>query len=333
MEDEVLDQTGGAADPAEEIVEQTQDDTGGAVVDDVKDEAIEPAFTPDYKFNANKVEMEIPEEFRAHIKDVESQKKVKEMFEKYHGFDAQKEQLKTYEQDVVKYRGEYEQLAGSISDIQAVYRDAVQSKNPHKLDLVWKKLGIGEDVVMAYAFEKAKLAEMDPQSRSAVERQIQLEQEAYERKSYENSLMTENQQKDLTIRQMQYDSAMASPQIQGFATELDSKFGMDGLFAQEVVNAGKTAYALEGKILSVPEAISAVISKFGLKGQAQQVQTPQQTPQKGNLTADGKQVVKRETKTIPNVGSSGGASPVGAGKAKNLDDVRKKYQELISQGS
>lgn len=337
MEDEILEQTGDAVVPAnEEVIEEQPP---ASEIDEVtgEEKPIEPAFIPDYKFKANQQEMEIPEEFRPFIKDLDSQKKVKDIFEKYHGFDTQKTKLSSMEQDLGKYKGGYESLTGTVQDIQSSYKDAIESGNLHKLDVVWKKLGVSEDVVMAYAFEKAKLAEMDPQQRAIIEQKNRLEMDAFERKNYETSLMKKNQQKDLQIRQMHFDSAMATPQIQSFATELDSKFGNDGLFAQEVVNAGKTAYALEGKVLSVPEAINAVITKYGLKGQTQAAaaaSTPaqgQKTAQ-GNVSADGKKIVQRETKVIPNVGSSGGASPVGAGKAKNIDDIRKRYAELAAQG-
>lgn len=333
MEDEVLEQTGGAETQAEEIVDNAEEQTGGADDSEAQGEAIANAFTPDFKFNANKTDMEIPEEFRAHIKDVESNKKIKEIFEKYHGFDTQKEKLTAIEQDATKYRSNYEGLASNIQSIQAGYKHAVESGNLHNLDTVFQKLGIGEDILMGWAVEKAKLQGLDPEQQKMVMRQNQLEREAFERSNYENSLMTENQEKDREIRQMQFDSAMSNPQIKNFATELDSKFGMNGLFAQEVINAGKTAYALEQKVLSVQEAMHAVITKYNLKGQAVAASTPAQgQPAQGNVSADGKKIVQRDQKVIPNVGSSSGGSPVGQPKAKNLDDVRRRYAELKAQG-
>lgn len=337
MEDEVLEQTSGVDAQANEQVVENQDAATGDTEAAIEQEnANEPAFTPDYKFRANQQDMEIPEEFRAHIKDVESQKRMKDMFEKFHGFETQKTKLSSLEQDVTKYRGGYEGIVNNLQDIQQGYAHAVQSGNLHNLDMVFQKLGLGEDVLMAWAGEKAKLAGLEPEQQRAIMHSNKLEREAYEHGQHQNYLMNQNQQKDLQIRQMQFDSAMAAPQIQGFAQELDGKFGMAGFFAEEVVKAGQMAYALEKKVLSVPEAMQAVITKYGLKGQAQQVQPQGQGnangQQGGNVSADGKKIIQRDNKVIPNIGSASGASPVGTGKAKNLDDVRKRYAELMAQG-
>lgn len=351
QEDEVIDQgTGGAAGQNSEDNLTPTDDSAGAgdaaaaAAAGGEVQPAEPAFVPDFKFRANQQDMEIPEEFRSHVKDVESQKRVKEIFEKYHGFDAQKQKVSTLEGDVNKYRGGYDTLVGNIQQIQQGYAHAVQSGNLHNLDQVFQKLGLGEDVLMAWAGEKARLAGLDPEQQKLILDRNKLEREAYERTQEQNSLMTRNQQQDVQIRQMQFDTAMATPQMQTFATELNAKFGMDGMFEQEVINAGKTAYALEGKVLSVPEAIQAVITKYGLKGQAvaqaaaqaapipAQGQPAQGQPAQGGVSADGKKIIPRDTKVIPNVGSTGSASPVGAGKARNLDDVRARYKELAAQG-
>lgn len=343
MEDEILDQTGGAADQAnEQNLTQNEGQAAGEITaqdqQNGEGKPAEPAFTPDFKFRANQQDMEIPEEFRAHIKDVDSQKKVKDIFEKYHGFDTQKAKVSTLEADVTKYRGVYEDLVGNIQDIQQGYKHAVESGNLHNLDMVFQKLGLTEDVLMAWAGEKAKLAGLDPGQQRAIMHANRLERDAYEHARQQDSLMTQNQQKDLQIRQMQFDSAMSSPQIQSFASELDTKFGMAGFFAEEVVKAGQMAYALEKKVLSVPEAMQTVITKYGLKGQAAATSIPAQgspaqgQPAQGNVDAQGRKIIQRDMKVIPNVGSAAGASPVGQPKAKNLDDVRKRYKELEAQG-
>lgn len=348
-QDEVIDQTGEAGGQTDEQDLSQVDDQGAGDAAAIENQdgaakPAEPAFEPDFKFRANQQDMEIPEEFRAHIKDVESQKKIKDIFEKYHGFDTQKTKVSTLEAEANKYRGDYEKIVSNFQGIQQSFEHAVQSGNMHNLDMVFQKLGLTEDVLMSWAGEKAKLAALEPAQREAILKANKLERDVYERTQYQNSLMTENQQKDLQIRQMQYDSAMSSPQIQSFASELDTKFGMNGFFGEEVKRAGEMAWALEKKVLSVPEAMQVVITKYGLKGVAPatpasagqgqpggQGQANGQQGGAGNVDAQGRKIIRRDTKVIPNVGSAGGASPVGAGKAKNLDEVRKRYQELVSQ--
>lgn len=329
MDQEILDQTGGADDQANEQVIETPENTSDVVVEE-KAAPAEPEFVADYKFRANQQDMEIPEEFRAHIKDVESQKKIKDMFEKYHGFDAQKQRMTSLESDAANYRNQLSNLASNIQNIQQSYAHAVKSGNLHNLDMVFQQLGIGEDVLMSWAGEKARLHGLDPEQRDVIMRRNELERQNYENSLQQNSLYQKNIEQDRQIRQMQFDSAMATPEIQNFAKELDTKFGSSGLFAEEVVKAGQMAYALEKKILTVPEAMQAVITKYGLKGAPVQAQAQVQQPA-GNMAADGKKIVQRDTKTIPNVGSSGGASPVGAGKAKSLDDIRNRYKQLAAQ--
>ena len=216
------------------------------------------------------------------------------------------------------------EYVGSIRDI---YQDAINNNNMSRLDTVWQKLGIPEEVVMAYAYEKAQRAEMDPQQRAIIEERDRLNNQMYEMRSQQAGMERQREEAQRNELQANFNSAFNLPQVQAFETELDSRF-KSGLFREEVIKAGQMAYALEGKVLSVPEAISTVINRFGLKGQVAQ-QNAQ--PQVNNMSASGKKVIQQDKKTIPNVGSNSGSSPVGSPKAKSLDDIRKRYKELAEQ--
>lgn len=326
MTEQILEETGGADLQAQEE-NSNVDQTGGA--DGLQGEVTTPenVFTPDFKFRANQEDMEIPEEFRSHIKDLDSQTKIKSMFEKVYGFDAQKEELLKSRQSFSEIEQKYNGMNEYIGSIRDIYQDAINNNNMSRLDTVWQKLGIPEEVVMAYAYEKAQRAEMDPQQRAIIEERDRLNNQMYEMRNQQADMERQREEFQRNELQANFNSAFNLPQVQAFETELDSRF-KSGLFREEVIKAGQMAYALEGKILSVPEAISTVINRFGLKGQVAQQHAQ---PQVNNMSASGKKVIQQDKKTIPNVGSNSGSSPVGSPKAKSLDDIRKRYKELAEQ--
>lgn len=299
----------------------------------VADPGVTEKFMPNYKFKADKQEMEIPEKFRSLMTDADSEKEIRELFETSKGLPAVKQRIEAVVQERDTFKTQAENYRSGIETAKKHYQAYAETGNPHKLDAVWKQLGIPKEAVMQYAYAEAKLAEMDPAQRDQVLKQLSAEDKAAKLEEQNQNVESRYQQQDIEMRQMQFDNAMSTPQIQSITQEFENKFGQKGAFAVEVINAGKMAYALEGKTLSVNQAIQAVAERFGLGKNPANLpaggQNSQAVPAQAQAAAGGAKVVNRESKTLPNVGSSGTASPLKQTKAKNLDEIKaisKKFQ-------
>lgn len=290
------------------------------------------AFKPNTQFKVLDKVQEIPKEFHALMKDEASEKMVKDLFERAHGIDVVKTKLSEVRQSRDTLQSENKNLHGSIQKARTLYQRAASSGEWHRMDDFFHQLNIPLDNVMAWAIEKAKLEQMEPAQRQAVLARHQSDREAFTHSESVEELQAQNFQKDQEIRQIQLDTALATPQVQNFASELDNKFGNKGLFLNEVIAAGQQAWSTQNKVLTVTEAIQAVVTKYALKGQTAPAAAGQGLPA-ANQPAGTKKVVQRTTTTIPNVGSGGGRSPVGKGGKgpRSVEDI-KKLAEKAARG-
>lgn len=319
----------------EESEEEATDETDGDEAVENEEEA--PVFTPNTKFKANDKEMDIPQEYHSLMKDAESEKAVRELFEKAHGIDSVKTKLADTRVERDKYLNENTTFKTQMGKARQTYAKAVQNENYHSLDGLWKQLSISPEVVMRWAHAKAQLAELaetNPAQHQLMLRQIGMEQDAEAQAESMNSLLTQNQQHELNERQNQFDNMMATPQVKALEQEFEQKFGLPGAFQEEVLNAGKLAYANGGKILSVAEAVQAVTQRFGLgkaipQGQPAQGQPAAAQAQPNQPNPAAKKVVQRTTKVIPNTGGASHASPIKTNKPRSIADIEKLRDKAI----
>jgi hypothetical protein len=284
------------------------------------------AFTPNVKFKANEKEMDIPKEYHSLMKDANSEKAVRELFEKAYGLDSVKEKLSGTRQEREQLKQEIGGYKSAIGKARNIYQSAVQSGNWHKMDDFFKNLGVSTDHVMQYAIEKAKLHEMDPGQRKLIESRLQAERDYETEQENSMSFQSQLQQQSMELKRMEFETVLSRTDSQAFMQKLDSTFNKPGLFKQEVITAGEQAWFSEGKNIPVEEAIRRVVGKYGLVAQTQQSAQSQGSPQ----GPSGKKVIQKAASTIPNVSGSTGSSPLSSQKPKNLDDIKKLRDRVLA---
>lgn len=283
------------------------------------------AFVPKTKVTAWGKEHEIPKEFQTLMKDAESEKAVREIFEKSLGVEGYKEKLQARDTEFTQVKSQFDGMSNQVRQAADLYQKATQPGGDiHKMGDFFKKLNVDENAVMAYAIEKAKLAQLPAEQRQMVEARLSAERAREDALMQTTSATQVAQEAQRNAINTEFSMYMENPQVKNFEAELDGKLGKPGFFKQAVVDAGQRAYALEGKTLSVVDAMKAVIQGYGLTGQAASQAQAQMTQALGTDGQAAKKVVQRQAAAIPNVGGSSSASPISkTNSPRSIADLKK----------
>lgn len=301
----------------------------------------EETFTPSLKFKASnwnkesraleQKEYEIDSRFQAIMKDPESEKLVRELHEKAYGLDAVKGRYQEAKESLQEVSEENRTIKASIDGVRNIYQSAMKSGNLHKLDAFFEKLSIPQETILRYAMAKVELHEMTPEQRNAVESKLEAERRAEELANQQQLRDAELSQQTQSMKNALVDAVLERPAVHALVEAFDELRGKPGAFKEAVYKEGQLAWATEGVDISPQEAVKRVIENYGLEqptpgkkaAGAQQnggTQTPGVT-----IGAEGKKIVRRTEKTIPNISGRAG-SPLG-GKMKSLEDITKYRRE------
>lgn len=275
------------------------------VIEGEKEGEITP-FTPDFKLKVMDKEFEIPEQFRALMKDKTTESEVRKVFEKAFGLDFAKpkhEQVKIenlgLKQENDNYKVGLQELGGFLQngDYQSFFE-------------FWR---IPEDNVLQIAANILRYRELPAEQRAGLERQKELERQSKQAHSQIQALTTQNRQAAAQARTLELETTVSRGDIASVATEYDTRVGQPGAFRQEVINRGLAHFYRtlnttgRGEDLPIKDAVDQVMRGLGY------VEQDNPNDPSGNLGTTPQRVVapvqEKKLPVLPNVGS-GGASPV-----------------------
>lgn len=258
-----------------------------------------PAYNPNFKYSVKGQEKEIDEMFRALVKDAESEKKVKALFEKADGIDHVK-----LDRDSLKkeYGGFKDQVVPYLQE----YHKFTSLRDKGSLGAAFQVAGISDEQIFEYALQKLELSQ-NPQQSSLYKNHTESSLREIEMETKLQHYQMRDQQMEQYRFQSDLDSSLNANK--DIASGVDSKIGRIGAFKEEVIALG-VFEAQRGNVLSINDAVEAVANKYKpFMAPVNSIQTqPHQRPA-----------------TIPNVGSSN-VSAIKV-KPKSLDDLRKLQQE------
>lgn len=276
-----------------------------------------PAYTPNYKLKVYDEEKELDDPFlKALIKDADSEKKVKEIAQKYLGFDT----VKTRHEKTKTDFQNYQQQSKPILDVYNAYYQLQQKGD---LEGIFELLGLDHQKIFQFAVQKAQQMQLPPEQQQEISRQRQL---ARERDQYanQNQTLQEQQHQQLTeFRNQELSWVLLRPEVTSVAQAFDAKNGKDS-FRELVRNQALAHYAsTQGKEdLTAEQAVQKVMQMIG--GFVQPTnQNGQPAPQQAQLIQQ-----NGAPPIIPNVAGRG-TSPVKK-QVRSLDDLKKKREELRS---
>lgn len=279
-----------------------------------------PAYMPNFKFKVHDQEHEIPEFLRGVVKDAETEKQLKEIYEKAYGLDHIKPkhtELKT----------KYETTAQKLNHYESSIQEMAEAYQRDDLGSVFKHLNIPFEKVLKYVSTELNYNELPPEQRQALDSYRETQRKAVELEKQLKAQQSEYSTYATQVRERELDTRLGSPEVKPVVEEFDSLYGK-GSFLQEVIARGKLAYYESKKDISVDEAVDQVLHFF--KGPKQV--GSQQTPPAPALTAGqpAAQPAKKEVPVIPHVGGSASSSPVKQ-KPRSLEDLKQIRNQMTSR--
>lgn len=266
-------------------------------------------FTPNPVVKVYDKEFEIPEKFRALMKDKDSEKEIREIFEKAHGIEIVKSRsqgLKTENQSLK------EQIESTDREIGMV-NQAISKKD---YDSLFDYLGIAKQDVIRYAYETVSRT---PEEQAAIDAQRTSERQRVEYDEGYQRIRSENERLATQMRELELMQYMSRPDVSQVAQAYNSGQANPDAFRNFVITIGQS-YAAQNKDISVPEAVTKAMEY--LKG----FSPPQAMLEAGQPQVNPNGVVQRSQKaTLPNI-QGGNKSPVKQ-KVNSLDDLKKLARE------
>jgi len=285
-----------------DIKEQT--DENEAPVADPAPESVEPpaaepapapTFQSSYKYKVLGEEKELPETVRPLIKDADSEKFVRELFEKSEAMEHFKTKHGSLHAEYEKVRQQYEPLMGELTELSEL-------RQAGDLGGFFEKLGLKQEEVLSWAVEQVKQMQLPEDQRRAHETMSLRDRELRELRKANERTQSQMESYLVTQKQREIEMATSVPEVKSFVAAFDERAGRQGAFMEELLFRGDKAFR-QGRDLSAQEVVSEIMRLYPMGGQPAAPGSAPKPP------------------VIPNVGGRNGIpSP---GSPRNLDDLKK----------
>lgn len=275
-----------------------------------------PAYQPNYGYSVMDKQLEIPEQFRSIIKDQDTEKLVREIFEKAEGLNYVKPKYESV-------KSEYESLKNQFDPIQkdlSLLGDLLKNKD---FGGFFQAFNLTDEDIVKYAIDRMEYFQLPPEKRQMMDAQRQQGLEYYKLKQENDYYKQQQSQAELNTTYNELKSTISAPHISPIVESFNARAGQPDAFEKAVIAHAQSHFAMYKQDLSVPQAIESFVKTFGLAGMASQPPTQNSGAQVGANPAERKA-------TLPKSGS-GAMSPVKE-KVKSLADLRKLQEKAYETG-
>lgn len=287
------------------------------------------SFTPNYKVKVMDQEREIDPMFHGLIKDAQSEKKIREIFERAYGheflkpkYETMKGELDTYKPAIQEYQN-LQQTIGGLS--QMIAREDLGS--------FLEATQIPKQLVFKWVHQELQKMQMDPEQRQQMEQQNNLQREYYTQQSVlqqqqqmMQQMQTQYENFQVQARSGELNNHLSRPEVRSIAEQFDQRVGQPGAFRNEVIRRGQLAWNTQQKDLSAEEAVTQVLTF----AQALMGQPTQEMPDSENHMVDARTGATvpqpKRGATIPNI-TGRGSSPVRKAP-RSIEELKKLASEL-----
>lgn len=265
-------------------------------------------YQPNFKFKVMDEEKEIDEFVRGAIKDQESEKKIRELYEKAYGLDYVKPKYEERGKKLTEVEGRYNELYGMVSDTMSL-----------KEKDFWgfcEKLGLTKEQVAQKVLEEVKKLEL-PEDQKRIYDELERTRRAnldlekkfeFERRASE--------ERAVQARTYELDTVLSRPEISAYAKAYDSSRKKSGAFREFVVRHGKAEWSVNQRDVSSEQAVVDAMAILG--------ESYRGGPATATHTAP-----NADDKPLPVIPRVTGKSVSPTGKApRSIDDLKKIAAEM-----
>lgn len=274
---------------------------------------VPPQYTPNYKFKfrspldpSRQEEREFDEWARPLIKDADTEKRFREIYEKACGLDYVKPNYMKMRENLDTLKKEHTEITQSLQRLGSFLHEG-------DYDSFFKTLEIPDEKIFQYVLDKLNYQQLPPEQRQAHDQASTLKQRAYELELQNQQLQQAYQQTQVQARTASLDSALDRPDVKTVAEAFDARVGKPGAFRDEVILRGQLAWQTRGVDLTPEQAVKEVLALAG--GSVAPAQSPQPQAQ-----------AQQRPPVIPNI-SGKGSSPARRAP-RSIEDLKKLANEL-----
>jgi len=269
-------------------------------------------------------ELEYPDWAKEIMKDEESAKTVREVMEKYSGFDHVKQ-----DRDYLGQQVEYLQnhIQNELSPVVQQVNLANQCLQAGNLDAFFQTCNIPPQNIVQWALN---YAQQTPAQRQANQQQAQAVVNNYHQNYASQNEYTSLQQQLIQARQREVDLIISRPEVATVSQQLDQRFGRIGVLKDEIIRRGQM-YAQAHQDVPAEQLLNEVLALAGVQPGPVAQPNGNGTFPGASQRPGGQPVQQRVQKpVIRNVGS-GGRSPARA-TINTMADLKKRREALEAQG-
>jgi len=267
-------------------------------------------YTPNFAFKVKDKEHQFDDFVKAAIRDADTEKKARELYEKAYGLDEVKAHRQKLQEDLGSLQPKYQAVEKSLQALGGY----VQKKDYRSF---FEALQIPKDDIIRYAVEELKFREMPPEQKAELEARRQQEQQFA--LIHEQNQTYAQQMQELVVKQADFEltQELSKPEISSLAQAYDARVGKPGAFKSEVIRRGAYYESVAQRNVSAGELVKEIAMLMGGNPGASNGTLPQ-----GNAVA-----AHQPKPVIKSFQGSSGSSPVKK-VFSSIDEIRKHRQNM-----
>lgn len=282
------------------------------------DAGVPAEYTPNYKFKVMDEEKEFDEWLRPVLKDADTEKKVRELYEKAYGLDYVKPKYEGLKKDYDTMKGTWDTVSSDLKKLGNLVKNQDYGS-------FFSAFNLKDEDIMRYALERLEYYEMPEDKRKAYDAQAKRNVELENLRQENERLSSQAEEQETAKLNSEIDAAVGAEHVKSLAKAFDARAGKAGAFRSAVVAHAIAQFQLHGKDLAPNEAVESLIQMYGLSSvQAQE-------PQGEEAAAETAQQPPERKPTLPKNATRTQSTPVKA-KVKSLADLRKLQEQAFEDG-
>lgn len=238
--------------------------------------AAQTAYTPNYKYMHLGKEHEFDEWIRPVIKDAETEKKLREMYQKANGVDHWKQNLERERNE----HGESKKIVEKYNSLDKELKMLGGFLAKGDLTSLFKNINLSEQDVFKWAQKRIHEMGLPAEQQQAL-RQAEMERERlYALEQQAQDMRSQLEMQQTQARSYELDTTLAKPDVQTFASSFDAQAQKEGAFKQAVIEYGAFHARMRGVDLTVEQAVKGAMDHYGrfFKPQAPAPQAQKEIP-------------------------------------------------------